>query len=190
MKNSRLSRSLVFAVIIAVTLAVSANGNPNLVVNGGFETGDESGWNSVWWITDGVDTSSAHSGSYGYYNAYNDPGTWAVVYQLIPTTPGSTYTLDFWLRNVGGGNLNEVSVRWTHGGLFQDLNAPAFDWTQFTYTVTGTSDSDSGVFFSFKTDSRFNLDDVSLTAVPDFACTCYLVGLGLFGLVALRRKLR
>jgi hypothetical protein len=68
----------------------------------------------------------------------------------------------------------------------------AFDLTHYSYTELATSSSTT-LTFGFRQDpSWLGLDDVSVaraTGVPDSTFTASLLGLGLLGLVALRRKL-
>ncbi len=78
----------------------------NLVVNGGFETGNLNGWsgNGVQTYYDQVVAYNAHSGSYslelGAVNAEYD------VDQTISTVVGQTYQVQFWLENPGGTPSN------------------------------------------------------------------------------------
>src|SRR5262249_5454325 len=73
----------------------------NLIVNGGFETGNFSGWTQSGDLSyTGVDGSLPHSGSFA---AYMGPtGSDGFLAQSFATTPGANYTLDYWLESDGG----------------------------------------------------------------------------------------
>jgi hypothetical protein len=73
----------------------------NLVVNCGFETGDFTGWTRSGDPTyTNIDTPSAHSATYGLdIGPVNDLG---FIAQNLATTSGATYSLCYWLLNLGG----------------------------------------------------------------------------------------
>src|SRR5262245_46093102 len=93
------------ALILAAALVLLLNGGQakavNLIVNGGFETGDFTGWTLSRNTTlFGVD-HDAHSGNWAaFFGAVGSPTY--LMQQTITTTPGATYTLDFWLKNDSG----------------------------------------------------------------------------------------
>lgn len=83
-----------------------------LVANGGFETGNFTGWtivgqqglNAAGRIesgTPGTDTRSTHSGNFDYYDGA--VGGVDGISQSFATTVGEDYNLSFWLANDGGG---------------------------------------------------------------------------------------
>jgi hypothetical protein len=92
-------------------VSVTTGGGPNLIVNGGFESGilgepAPIGWtylNEFEATFFGVvaDTSALgfdpHSGSYFYYDGAVQ--AYDVITQLISTSTGLTYTISFWLRD-------------------------------------------------------------------------------------------
>jgi len=88
--------------------------------------------------------------------------------QTLATTAGASYTLDFWLSNPIGGPGTEwlVKVGATAGTLatLMDVtNAPAFNYTHYTFTFTATTSS-TILQFGFKhPPDWFYLDDVSVT---------------------------
>jgi hypothetical protein len=184
------------AAVFACVVAVAARGQ--LVANGGFETGDFSGWDL------GGNTSfrevlsgAAHSGNFGA--SFGAPDSATVLAQTsIPTVPGASYSISFWLHNLGdpgGTNHNLFTVSWGSTLLNSLTDVAHFDsYTQFTYSVTADSAS-TPLTFSFRNDASFwNFDDVSVTqtssGVPDRGTTVLLLGTGLIGLGILRRKRR
>jgi len=195
MKNSRPLSSLAFAAAVAFVLALPVRADPpNLVVNGGFETGDLTGWTHSGNTSLGsVVLSPVHSGAHAYSDGA--VGSLGFISQDLTTTPGGSYTLDFWLSNPGGAGT-EFRVSWD-GNIIDDfVDSAGFGWTEYIYPELVASSGATSLGFGFRQDpSYWRLDDVSVQAnevpeVPDSTFTASLLGLGLAGLAALRRKLR
>ena len=188
MKNNQSQKLFALAAAMAFVLAFPAKAD--LVANGGFETGDLTGWTfSGNPGFSSVVTSPIHSGTYAYSNGA--VGSLGFISQDLTTTPGESYTLDFWLTNPGG-TPSEFQVIWGGATILDLVNLGTFDWTEYSYTELATSSSTS-LTFGFRQDPSFmQFDDVSVQAsrVPDSTFTASLLGLGLLGLAALRRKLR
>ena len=131
------------------------------LVNGGFETGDFTGWNS-----DGneyVNSGSAHSGN--YQATFGAVGSYGTISQVLATQPGAAYTVSFWLENqANGGTGCDFQVLWNGvllpGGDFSGCTV--FGYTQYTFTVTGTG-SDTLSFAGQNGPSAYLLDDVSVS---------------------------
>jgi hypothetical protein len=75
-------------------------GLTQMIINGGFETGDPTGWNysgscttSPGAVSSG--SSFAHSGNYFYYDACSNFGD--TISQTFATIIGDTYDISFWL---------------------------------------------------------------------------------------------
>ncbi len=85
-------KTLLFTAAAAVLLAhpVSAN----LITNGGFETGDFTGWAHV---GGNVDGTNPYSGNFAAI--FFPPG--GDLQQSVATTPGASYTLNFFLAHTG-----------------------------------------------------------------------------------------
>lgn len=152
-------------LLVAALLVVSA-AHANLVVNGGFETGDFTGWTlsgNPGYI--GIVTDPVHSGTFAA--SFGAVGFQTMLAQtLVPTTPGSSYLIDFWLKNdYGPGNL--FTVDWNGSTIFTQGDSQSFDWTEYTFTVSATATS-TPLAFGFRQDpSFFQFDDVSVTPVPE-----------------------
>ena len=146
---------------------------PNLIVNGGFETGDFTGWTVTGTPGEGdlgVDVAcggGAHSG-----NCYaNIAGQGASMSQTIATTPGATYTLELWAwDNHYGTPSNGITVKW-NGNIVSTTDGFTFQyWTAVNLpnlVATGTStvvEIDYGANDGVMGPSADYFDDISVTA--------------------------
>jgi uncharacterized repeat protein (TIGR03803 family) len=137
-----------------------------LVQNGGFETGDFTGWilsgitNATFVDDSSVSGITPHSGI--FEAASGASGSLGYLSQTLSTVAGARYLLSFWLDSPDGSTPNEFLVSWNRTTLFNQTNLPAISWTnlQFTVTATGTS---TALQFGFRDDpSWLALDDVSV----------------------------
>lgn len=134
----------------------------NIVSNGGFETGDFSGW-----LDDGngnvtTDPNYVHSGTYGA--EFGAVGSLGYINQTLATVPGTTYLLSFWLGSPDGATPNEFQVSWAGTVLLDATDLPAFGWTNLQFAVTATNSS-TVLQFGLRDDpSELGLDDVSVVA--------------------------
>jgi uncharacterized repeat protein (TIGR03803 family) len=137
----------------------------NLVQNGGFETGDFTGWGGS--HLGAMVTSNAfyvHSGQYGAQ--LGPDGELGYLSQTLATTAGSSYLVSLWLEN-GGGTPNEFQVSWNGALLYDGLDLPAFGWTNLTFVAAATGSS--SLQFGFRQDPNyFGLDDISVTPYSPF----------------------
>ena len=207
------------ALIVALAAVIcgfqAGLASADMIVNGGFETGDFTGWtvsnavvydgsgNQDYWDAGVLNNGSAHAGNYEAYlgKAVNltggsllDPGT---ISQSFATTKGQAYTISFYVANDGGVALPGYNQNGT--SLFQALwngnitnpnlvDSPAFGYTLYSYTGIATGDT-STISFAFQHDtSTFRLDDVSATSAVPIPGAVWLFGSGLIGLIGLKRK--
>jgi len=135
----------------------------NLVRNCGFETGDFTGWTrSGDPSATSIDSGSAHSGTYGLdIGPVTDLG---FIAQNLATAPGGSYSLCYWLLNLGG-TPNRFQVSWDHVVIRDDTNLGAFGYTQTCHDVVATSDTTEVKFGFLQVPSYFHFDDVS--AAPE-----------------------
>ena len=190
--------SLMFATAAAFSVAYPAKAN--LITNGGFETGDFSGWTVSATDNDMVVVGSVplippHSGN---FQALAGVGINSIT-QNVATTPGSFYVIRFWLAAKIFAQVDGVfSFSW--GGLtFTSGTTPPgiHPYTEFTFTLPALSPT-TALQFQFSdpniTSNTYYIDDISVNpagvGVPDGGSTVSLLGCALLGLVALRRKLR
>lgn len=158
--------AVIFALVASFFCAQTAAAN--LVTNGGFETGDFTGW-AQWGAEDILvikpDSLNAHSG-----DSYVLKMTDAISYisQAVPTTPGKTYELRFWLRtDIDLGQRNQFLVQWAGTTLPAISYLPQQDYTEYVFTnLTPASGSSSDLTFALLTfEGGMFLDDVSVNVL-------------------------
>ena len=144
---------------------------PQLVQNGGFETGDFTDWTLVGdgynfdFVDDGTYFSSIQPHSGNYFALMGEANFEATLTQNLGTTPGQTYLLSLWMDSPDGFNPNEFSVMWNGTTLYDGVNLPALGWTNLQFLVTATANS-TPLQMGFRDDVNYlGMDDVSVTAV-------------------------
>jgi hypothetical protein len=153
----------------------------NIVVNGGFESGDFTGWIlSGNPIPGNVDNSQPHSGQFAAnLFAQDAPG---FMEQFLATTPGASYTLSFFLAS-DGETPNSFSAQVDGKALLDQTNLAAFSYTQFSFTFVAASNS-TDLKFGFRDDPGvLHLDDISVNAVPEPAAIYGLIAIALAAVI-------
>jgi len=168
--------------VLPFTLAVGST----IVNNGGFETGDFTGWtlNADGIVNGTIDdavvsastfngaSSFVHSGIYGVVLG-ESPGL-GYLNQTLTTLPGQNYLISFWFANpTGSGSAtpNQFLVQWNGNTLFNQTNLPFGSWTNLQFVAAATSASTVLQFGFEDTPSYLGLDDVSVTPItlPSFS---------------------
>ncbi len=194
------------AVFLGLALSDQAMAGGNLVMNGGFETGDFTDWSlsgntRYTMVTDktfGSKPGSSYSPHGGNDYALLGPiGSLGTMSQTIATTAGQSYTFSWWMAS-DGDFANEFSASWSGTQVFDRQDIPVEGYVENSFTVQATSSS-TVIEFSYRDDPGYlSLDDVSVTglsiatqSVPE-PSSAVLACLGTLMIVAvpLRRRLR
>jgi hypothetical protein len=186
MTAMRLSRIVGMAACLGGATCLTEVAHANLVTNGGFETGDFTGWTRAGNMDfTSVQPASAHTGSFG---AELGPiGTPGFLRQTILTTPGQTYNVSLWLANGSSGAPNRFAA--SFGGspiLTPIVNGRAFPYTFFSANIVASGTGALLQMGGYQHDlDFFHLDNIDVSAVPLPATLPLLLsgvmGLGLLG---------
>jgi hypothetical protein len=206
-KFALLTRFICFSACVFVVTAVNAQ---NLVNDPGFEastdvTGHANPFSSAWTVVDdtspgfppgtdgsdsnvGADAAFAHSGTnFANLGAFGSLGSLS---QTLATAPGGTYNLSFWLASDSGFPPNEFDVFWNGTQIYSAPNTASFAYTQFSFNNLAATGNSTTLEFRYQNDADyFRLDDVTASVVPELSVPSFaLLGFGLLGLMALRRR--
>lgn len=202
------STSRVILLSLYALLWVSS-GKASLITNGGFETGNFSGWTTTpaaLGSNFGVGTSYPHSGNYSAYFAGSVVGSYDAISQSIATELGESFQLNFWLsidpnglspfilaeHSIPDGSpsspaIDNFQVLW-NGVVVDAISSSTFtSYTEYTVTIPAATSAGTGTlaFDAYNSGVGTYLDDVSLTpinaATPE-PRTTWLVSLALLSL--------
>ena len=158
---------------------------PNLLQNGGFETGDFTDWTLVGntvvndpvngpTIYNAVESAVSgyplvvHSGAYG---AFMGDVQLATLSQTVATVPGQNYVLSLWLDNPSSSGTQQFVVRWNTNSpavntIYNLLSPPVLTWTNLLFIVQATGTSTVLQIGAENDNNYFGIDDVSLLPLP------------------------
>ena len=182
------------AAVLAVGLLASAPDTataqeigPSLVANGGFESGDFSGWTAgSLTALSGVEGAAAHSGAFGAFSGEN-----SFIRQALTTVTGPTYSLRFWLRS-DGLDPDPFYVNWNGAKVFDSVQLGAFEYREFVVGGLTAAGPVTLLTLGFRGDLGFvEVDDVSVrvAAIPEPQTWALMAG-GMAVLAAWQRRRR
>lgn len=169
----------------------------SIVTNGGFETGDFTGWTGTGDTTfNGVQCPGPGPAvQAGNCSAFFGPvGTTGGIQQTLSTVAGQAYAISFWLQ-ADGGSPSSFSASFDGTvltSLINPLGSFLGPFTFYNYSAVATTSS-TVLAFSFRDDPGFlSFDSVAVSEVPEPGTwAMMLLGLGAVGLVIRRnRKVR
>ena len=193
MKFSKLFGMTAAALLLCTSIAtagpIGSEVGPNLVTNGGFETGDFTGWTqsgntSFTGVTGG---GFAHSGSFGAF--FGPIGSLGYINQDLATTPGAHYNIHLWYSPTGS-HPSDLQVLWDGVEVYREINAAGSGYREIVIDPIAI-DSITTLSIGLRNDPSFDgLDDILVrqTPMPPSLLALCLGLLGLAGLEGLRRR--
>jgi hypothetical protein len=179
------------AALLALGLTTGLSGPAraaNLVNNGGFETGDFTGWLQLNNFSfSGVSCPGLGQAPEGNCAAFFGPsGADGTLSQVLSTTPGTVYAVSFDFA-ADGGSPADFSATWNGQSLVSLSNPPTSSFQVYNFLLLATGSSTT-LSFNFRDDPAFlYLDAVSVSAVPE-PTSMALLGIGLAAVWTRRRR--
>lgn len=172
------------AACALVALAAGASSaHAQMVVNGGFETGDFSGWSETAALGSvyGVDSAGPHVGDYSAYFGASSPS--ASIWQTLATLAGQAYTISFYFDRSAATTGGSFSASLDGVQFFADPG-DTFAFAPVNVQVVALSSNAVLRFTADNPTDFYTLDNVSVAVVPEPASALlWLVGLvGLAGI--------
>jgi hypothetical protein len=167
-----LFRRILFAFALTLVCASTAPAQ-NLITNGGFETGDFTGWTQFGETSfTGVCAAGDPTTSCSGYTPYD--GAWMAsvgaihaqggITQTIATTPGASYLISFYLSN-GQSPPNSFSISFDGVTLVSGTDVGYMHWQVYQFTQVASSNTAALSFAFDQVPDYFDLDDISVGMV-------------------------
>ncbi len=186
-----LRRIATFAIAAGFACAVAGpvNAAANLVTNGGFETGDFTGWTQTGDSSfNGVQCPGPGPTVFeGNCSAFFGPvgDTGGISQTISGLVVGALYQISFALQP-DGGTPSSFSASFGGTNLLSLTNPAASAYQLLTFNTHATATTEA-LAFSFRDDPGFIFLDAARVSVPEPG-TVALLGIGLAGLWAGRRR--
>jgi hypothetical protein len=191
-RRRRAAQGLLAGAMALLVAAAPARATPiaNYLVNGGFDTGDVTGWTR----SGATDWSYASTNDRGYapqsgpYFLSVGPSSWGYLSQTFTDTAGALLTVAGWVAS-NGASPNGVSMSFNGTVLTTLTNIATQAYTLYSFQVTATG-QDTFTLGFFDNPSQLALDSFSVTsaaviAVPEPSALAIfgaaLLGLGFSG---------
>jgi VCBS repeat-containing protein len=147
------------------TGSLTEDAGPTIVTNGGFETGDLTGWNTI--VDPHVSVQFyGFGGEFGNYSALLSatPGVNESFSQVIATTPGQHYTLGFSVTGDADSSSNFFSVNWDGTTILAVSDGQSGGFTHYSFDVVGDASASSTVLqFTYNDDGTgLRLDNITV----------------------------
>ena len=141
----------------------------SLVQNGGFETGDFSGWTQTGNQNRQVDNGTIsgitpHTGS--YLAVLNHSGSRGFLSQTLSTVSSQTYLISLWFYKPAGRQAGEFNVLWNGTVFLNRVEQMAAGWTNLQFLVTASNASSVLKIGGRLGHARYGLDDVNVWPMP------------------------
>lgn len=166
------NHALAGSLLLGVALTVRAE----LIVNGGFETGDFTGWSlsgTAQVLSGSPGSNYVHAGSYG---ATLGAG---ILSQTFLTSPGHVYDVSLWMNGISGGDPGSFKITWDNWSIPPGLDygkvtlLDAFDspdpivgsgWARYDFSVLALGNI-SVLAFEFFTHPTLYPDNLAIDQV-------------------------
>jgi len=183
-------------LVAAISLISVGSARAGFITNGGFETGDFTGWSGP--LTTDTFTSivgsPVHSGSFAAeFGPVGGISTMSQTFTDGYAVFGDTLTISLWAQNNSSSGPSEFKVVLNGATLIDLVNPPAFGYTNFVFTAPALTSNTLDI--GFRQDPSFmHLDDVSVTGstatpVPPTAAFMLIGGIGIVAARVRRRLL-